>query len=122
MTKQVQDPRYGHSFIAKQAAVASPNKLATVIGNNILQHGGNAVDAMVAVNAALGVVFPHMTGAGGDAFWLIYDAKTDKQYALNASGRSAASVSADDYQAQGKVDERGVKSAITVPGAVDGWY
>lgn len=72
MTEQIQDPRYGHSFVAKRAAVASPNKLATVIGNNILHQGGNAIDAMVAVNAALGVVFPHMTGAGGDSFWLIY--------------------------------------------------
>ncbi len=122
MNNKMRDPRYGHSFIARRAAVASPNKLATVIGNNMLQHGGNAVDAMVAVNAALGVVFPHMTGAGGDAFWLIYDAETDKQYALNASGRSAAEVNPDDYKEQGKVDDRGVRSAITVPGAVDGWY
>ncbi|MDY0395247.1 gamma-glutamyltransferase [Virgibacillus halophilus] len=83
--------------------------------------GGNAIDAMVAVNATLGVVFPHMTGAGGDAFWLIYDAKTKQTFALNASGHSSKHVSMDDYKNQEKIDERGPKSAITVPGAVDGW-
>ena len=122
MAQQATDPRYGRPFIARQAAVASPNKLATVVGNNIMQRGGNAVDAMVAVNAALGVVFPHMTGAGGDAFWLIYDASTGKQHALNASGRSAATISLDDYKDKSKIDERGPNAAITVPGAVDGWF
>lgn len=122
MEQQVADPRYGRPFVARQAAVASPNNLATVVGNNIMQHGGNAVDAMVAVNAALGVLFPHMTGAGGDAFWLIYDASTGKQHALNASGRSAGNITLDDYKDKNKIDERGPKAAITVPGAVDGWF
>lgn len=122
MTEQTQDPRYGHSFIATRAAVSSPNELSTVVGNNILRDGGNAIDAMVAVNAALGVVFPHMTGAGGDSFWLIHDGKSGKQYALNASGKSAANVDVKSYQEQGYIDDRGVESAITVPGAVDGWY
>lgn len=122
MVERIQDPRFGQPFVAKHAAVASPNNLATVIGNKILESGGNAVDSMVAVNAALGVVFPHMTGAGGDAFWLIYDAKTGKEYSLNASGRAASSVSGKDYKGKDAIDDRGVRSAITVPGAVDGWY
>lgn len=122
MTKQRTDPRYGQAFVGKEAAVASPNNLATVVGNNILQQGGNAIDAMVAVNTTLSVVFPHMTGAGGDAFWLIYDAASKKQYALNASGRSAATISAKAYEDRKKINERGPLSAITVPGAVDGWY
>ncbi|MHD0398671.1 gamma-glutamyltransferase [Staphylococcus simulans] len=116
------DPRIGQPFVSKNAAVASPNNLATVAGNRIMQQGGNAIDAMVAVNATLGVVFPHMTGAGGDAFWLIYDAKTQRQYVLNASGRSVNHVDIERYQRQGFIDNRGVKAAITVPGAVDGWY
>src|SRR5699024_5414233 len=104
------------------AAVASPNNLATVAGNKIMQQGGNAIDAMVAVNATLGVVFPHMTGAGGDAFWLIYDAKTQQQYVLNASVHSVNDVDIEHYQQQDFIDNRGVNAAITVPGAVDGWY
>jgi len=116
-----QDPRFGRAYTARKAAVASPNQLASMAGYNVLQQGGNAIDAMVAVNAALGVVFPHMTGAGGDAFWLIYDAKSKKHYALNATGRSGKNVSLDDYKDQDAIDSRGPKAAITVPGAVDGW-
>lgn len=116
------DPRFGSPFTARKAAVASPNGLASMAGYNTLRSGGNAVDAMVAVNSALGVVFPHMTGAGGDSFWLIYDAKTKKRYALNASGRSAGNVSVDDYKEQDAIDTRGARASITVPGAVDGWY
>lgn len=116
------DPRIGQPFVSKNAAVASPNNLATVAGNKIMQQGGNAIDAMVAVNATLGVVFPHMTGAGGDAFWLIYDAKTRQQYVLNASGHSVNDVDIEHYQQQDFIDNRGINAAITVPGAVDGWY
>ena len=116
------DPRFGKPFTARKAAVASPNQLASMAGYNMLQKGGNAIDAMVAVNSALGVVFPHMTGAGGDSFWLIYDAKSKKHYALNATGRSAKNVHLDDYKGQDSINSRGPKSAITVPGAVDGWY
>lgn len=119
--ESINDPRYGRAFIAKKAAVASPNDLATVVGNQILQKGGNAVDAMVAVNSTLGVVFPHMTGVGGDSFWLIYDAKTKQTYTLNASGRSGSNVNAGEYKGQKQINERGPKSAITVPGAVGGW-
>lgn len=116
------DPRFGKSFIAQKEAIATPSTIASVVGHNIMQKGGNAIDAMVAVNSTLGVVFPHMTGAGGDAFWLIYDAKTNQQYALNASGRSAGDVSKELYKGQETIEPRGPKAAITVPGAVDGWY
>lgn len=120
--KSPEDPRFGQPFTARKAAVASPNGMASMAGYNVLRQGGNAIDAMVAVNAALGVVFPHMTGAGGDSFWLIYDVKTKKRYALNASGRSAGGVSVDHYKGQDQIDSRGARAAITVPGAVDGWY
>jgi len=79
------DPRYGRSFVARSAAVASPHELASVAGLGVLQRGGTAVDAMVAVNAALGVVYPHMSGAGGGSLWPIHDA---------ASGRSTSSTQA----------------------------
>lgn len=121
MSEQQTDPRYGMPFTARKAAVASPNELASMVGYNILQKGGNAVDAMVAVNAALSVVFPHMTGPGGDAFWIFYDAEKQKYYTLNASGRAAENVSESIYKEKQEVDKRGPLSAITVPGAVDGW-
>lgn len=114
------DPRYGRSFLARRAAVASPHELASVAGLELLQRGGTAVDAMVAVNAALGVVFPHMGGAGGDAFWLVHDAATGTQHVLNASGRAAAGATRERYTG-GVIDARGPAAALTAPGAVDGW-
>ena len=112
--------RYGRPFVARRAAVAAPHELASVAGLGILQRGGSAVDAMVAVNAALAVVYPHMTGVGGDAFWLVHDAATGRQHVLNATGRAAAAADPSAYGG-GAIDFRGPASAITVPGTVDGW-
>src|SRR5699024_2581860 len=71
----------------------------------------------------LGVVYPHMTGMGGDAFWLIYDAESDALHALNGSGRSAAAATREFYRKAGHevIPARGAMSAVTVPGAVDSW-
>src|SRR4029078_9293211 len=72
--------------------------------------------------AVLGVVMPSGCGIGGDAFWLIWDAATSRQYALNGSGRSAAGVDAAALRDQGlrEVPKRGPLS-ISVPGAVRSW-
>ncbi|MFS0836648.1 gamma-glutamyltransferase [Paenibacillus sp. 1P03SA] len=115
------DPRYGRSCIARKSAVATPSNLASMAANRILNEGGSAVDAMVAANSVLSVVFPHMTGAGGDAFWLIYDAKTGKRHSLNATGRSGSKVSMSNYSRKDGIDVRGPKAVNTVPGAVSGW-
>jgi gamma-glutamyltranspeptidase/glutathione hydrolase len=88
----------------------------------VLRDGGSAVDAMVAVNATLSVVYPHMTGIGGDAFWIMYDATTGRVHALNATGRAAASATLPFYRRHGsEIPRRGALSALTVPGTVDGW-
>src|ERR687886_744732 len=108
-------------FVARRAAVAAPHNLAAAAGLRVLGRGGSAVDAMVAVNAALGVVYPHMTGPGGDAFWLIHDAATGRQHVLNATGRAAAAASCDVFGGAAAIDPRGVRAALTAPGAVDGW-
>ena len=75
---------------------------------------------MVAVNATLAVVYPHMTGAGGDAFWLLHDAATGEQHVLNASGRAAMAADRSDHDGDA-IAFRGPAAALTVPGAVDGW-
>lgn len=108
---------------AHQGMVVSPHRLASIAGQQILRQGGNAVDAAIATNAALGVVYPHMTGLGGDAFWLIYDAKSQQIYGLNGSGRSAQAATVDFYHNRGytTIPQRGILSAITVPGAVASW-
>jgi gamma-glutamyltranspeptidase len=103
-------------------AVVAPHHLATAAGLAILRAGGSAVDAAIATNAALAVVMPGACGIGGDAFWLIWDAATGTQHALNGSGRSPAGASADDLRDRGltAIPSRGALS-ITVPGAVRSW-
>ena len=63
------EPHHARPFLARRAAVATPHELASVAALEMLARGGTAVDAMVAANAALGVVYPHMTGVGGDAWF-----------------------------------------------------
>ena len=104
--------------------VSSPHTLASEAGVEILKAGGSAVDAAVAASAALAVIYPHMTSAGGDQFWLIYDAARRAVRFLNAGGRAAASASLGWFS-QHSFDEiplRGIVPAtLTTPGAVDGW-
>ena len=72
--------------ISKSGIVAAESPLAAEAGVRILESGGNAVDAAIAANAMMGVVAPMMNGIGGDLFAIVYDAKADKLYGLNASG------------------------------------
>lgn len=109
--------------LAQQGMVASPHYLASAAGLRVLEDGGTAVDAAIAVNSTLGVVYPHMTGVGGDAFWLIYDAPTATVHALNGSGRAGAGATRGFFHSQGhsSIPIRGPRAAVTVPGAVDSW-
>jgi len=104
--------------------VACPHALASAAGVEMLDAGGSAVDAALAASAALSVVYPHMTGVGGDAFWLIYDPKSRRVRCLAAAGRAAASATIDWFRSAGhdEIPVRGVLPAtVTTPGAVDGW-
>ncbi|MGO4110749.1 gamma-glutamyltransferase [Paenibacillus sp. YAF4_2] len=105
-----------------KAMVVSPHHLATAAGARVLERGGNAFDAAIAVSACLAVVYPHMTGVGGDAFFLSYHAGDGEVRAYNASGRSGSKATIDVYADMEAIPTRGPRSAVTVPGMVDGWY
>jgi gamma-glutamyltranspeptidase / glutathione hydrolase len=108
--------------ISRGGIVAAESPLAAQAGVRILERGGNAVDAAIATNAMMGVVEPMMNGIGGDLFAIVYDAKANKLYGLNASGWAPKGLTIEFLQKQGLRDmpQSGVH-AITVPGAVDGW-
>lgn len=116
-------PRTGRPpSLGDRGMVATSHHLATGSGLHTLRRGGSAVDAAIAANAVLCVVYPHMAGLGGDGFWLIHDG--DGVRALNASGPAASAATRDWYRSQGHSDaipSRGGAAALTVPGAVDGW-
>src|SRR6266481_4501740 len=120
---EAQDRSQARSMvISRNGIVASESPLASQAGAHILEHGGNAVDAAIATNAMMGVVEPMMNGIGGDLFAIVYDAKANKLYGLNASGWAPKGLTIEFLQKQGlrEMPQRGVH-AITVPGAVDGW-
>src|SRR5271154_2267874 len=108
--------------ISTNGIVAAESPLAAQAGVQILEHGGNAVDAAIATNAVMGVVAPMMNGIGGDLFVIVYDAKANKLYGLNASGWAPKGLTIEFLQKQGLRDmpQRGI-NAVTVPGVVDGW-
>mgnify|MGYP004700967579 FL=1 len=109
--------------IGKNGMVASSHPLATQIGLDILKKGGTAVDAAIAVNAALGLMEPTGSGIGGDLYAIVWDAKTQQLYALNASGRSPKSMTIDYFKSNNleKIPSFG-PLPVSVPGCVDGWF
>src|SRR5881296_3152503 len=118
-----QDRSQGRSMvISRNGIVAAESPLAAQAGARILERGGNAVDAAIAANAMMGVVEPMMNGIGGDLFAIVYDAKANKLYGINASGWAPKGLTIEYLQRQGirSMPQQGV-NAITVPGAVDGW-
>ncbi|MFN2484380.1 MAG: gamma-glutamyltransferase, partial [Candidatus Limnocylindria bacterium] len=102
--------------------VATPHPLATLAGIDALRAGGNAVDAAVAANAILAVVYNHACGLGGDAFALVWSPDEQRLHAYNGSGRAPAALTAGLVRERGH-DAMPVRGAlsVTVPGAVDAW-
>jgi gamma-glutamyltranspeptidase / glutathione hydrolase len=127
------DRETGESFatrsevIATRGMVATSQPLATQVGLDVLRRGGNAIDAAIAANAAVGLMEPTGNGIGGDLFALIWHAESGRLHALNASGRSPRGLS---YERLMEIlEEKGETTippydllSVSVPGAVDGWF
>jgi gamma-glutamyltranspeptidase len=110
--------------LASSGMVTCSHSLASQAGVDVLRAGGSAVDAAIATSAALSVIYPHMTGVGGDAFWLIYDAERDVVRYLEGGGRAAGSADIEWFRERGhtEIPFRGVLPAtITTPGGVASW-
>src|SRR5690606_29418876 len=98
--------------------VASAHPAAAAIGMQVLQRGGNAFDAAIAVAAAEGVVLPMKCGIGGDAFVLAHCARRGETVGFNGSGVAASGASREHYASRGHrtMPLEGVH-AVSVPGA-----
>lgn len=113
----------GRSVVRAQSGmVASSQPLASQVGLEVLKRGGNAVDAAITMAAVLNVTEPMMTGIGGDAFALVYWAKTRELKGLNASGRAPRALNLEYFSKKHtrSIPAEGMES-VTVPGAFDGW-
>src|SRR6185312_10322178 len=87
--------------ISRFGIVATSQALASQAGAAILERGGNAIDAAIAANAALGVIEPMMNGVGGDLFAIVYEAKTHKITGINSSGWAPKASSIEYLRAHG---------------------
>lgn len=113
--------------IARNGMVATSQPLAAQIGLDILKNGGNAIDAAIATNAALGLMEPTGNGIGGDLFAIVWSAEDQQLYGLNASGRSPRGLSFEEMKQELAKRNRDDIPAygflpISVPGTVDGWF
>jgi gamma-glutamyltranspeptidase / glutathione hydrolase len=118
--------------MAQHGMVVASQPLAAQAGLQILKQGGNAIDAAVASAAVLSVVEPMMVGVAGDLFAVIYVAKDNKVYVLNASGTAPSGATVERFNQLGYrwdprnwgptsgMPEYGILP-VTVPGAVWGW-
>lgn len=111
--------------IAENGVAATAHPLASLVAIDILRAGGNAVDAAIAANAAIGLMEPTGNGIGGDLFVIIWDPETRQVYGLNGAGRSPMGLSYDDMLARaepwGGIPPGGALP-VSVPGTVDGWF
>ena len=114
-------PTVGRSMVTTRLGiVASSSPLAAKAGTQVLEMGGNAVDAAIAANAVIALTEPSGDGIGGDLFAIIYDAKSGQLHGLNAAGWAPKALNAEVLRAKGQTAVRGIHS-VTVPGAVAGW-
>ena len=108
------------SVFSQNGMCATSHPLAAKVAIQMLENGGNAVDAAISAAVLLGICEPAMTGIGGDCFVLVKPAGEDRVVALNGSGRAPKGLSAEKIRAQGHttIPLRAVET-ITIPGAID---
>ncbi len=104
----------------RHCIASSSSPLATQVGLRLLEDGGNAFDAVVAMAGMMAVVEPMMSGLGGDTMILAWSAKERKVFGLNGSGAAPSGASLDRIGNRPTMPETGATS-VTIPGAVDGW-
>lgn len=105
-----------------RGVIATPHRLASEVGAQALKDGGNAIDAAIAADAVLCVVYPHMTSVGGDLMAIVWPAGASRPVGLIGAGRSGELASIEAVRSRGheQMPERGALS-ITVPGTVEAW-
>jgi gamma-glutamyltranspeptidase/glutathione hydrolase len=109
-----------HSAGHRRGVVCAPHSAAVEAGRQILADGGNALEAMLAMAAAITAVYPHMNHIGGDGFWLIR-LPSGRVHAVMAAGPAGAQAKPELYRDHETVPTRGPLAALTVPGAIGGW-
>lgn len=116
--------RPGRSAVrAVNGMITTSHPIASAAGLKVLTEGGSAVDAAIASVALLTMAEPHMTGIGGDCFALVSPDGSTNIEAVNGSGRAPAAITAEALLAQGLTEiPRHSPHAVTIPGAVDGWW
>jgi gamma-glutamyltranspeptidase / glutathione hydrolase len=120
-------PRYSYLrrsvTVARHGMVAAAHPLAVQVGLEVLRRGGSAVDAAIAVDAALGLMEPVSCGLGGDLFAIVWDPATGKLWGLNGSGRCPRALTPDKVPAleDGTIPPYS-PYAWTVPGCADAWF
>ena len=113
----------GRSRVAtRYGIVAASQPLAAQAGVQVLERGGNAVDAAIAANAVMGLVEPQSNGIGGDLFAMVYEARTGRLHGLNAHGWAPRELTLALLKSRGlaAMPSSGIHT-VTVPGAVAGW-
>jgi gamma-glutamyltranspeptidase/glutathione hydrolase len=110
------------SSVSANGMVASPHHLASSAGLRVLEDGGSAMDAAIATNAMLTVLYPDQTAIGGDCFFLAFAASSGETVAFNGSGAAAQDASASQLRDQGytTMPAKGGLT-VTVPGTIDAW-
>ena len=121
----VGQPFAGRSTVwGSQGAAATAHPMATLIGIDTLRRGGSAIDAAIAINAALGFLEPVANGIGGDAFCLMWDPAQGRVVGLNGSGNSPMGLSLETARSravEGYLPRYGAVT-VNVPGTVDAWW
>jgi oxamate amidohydrolase len=109
-----------HTAGHRRGVVCAPHQAAVEAGRSILEEGGNALEAMIAMAAMIAVVYPQMNHVGGDGFWLIRE-PNGRVRAIMAAGPAGHEARPERYREYENIPPRGPLAALTVPGAIGGW-